>query len=564
MKLVISLLLSAVAVLAQQTQSSQSPQSNQAPAPPETKPEDLCIIEGQATNVSTGAPLRKAEITLRGIARATAGAMPSSYTATSDAGGNFSIKDVEAGKYRLSAQRTGFLMLQYGARGPLRGGTVLSLEPGQRLKDLSLQLTPQAVITGRILDENNEPVVSASVRVMRYTYQMGRRQLQPMGSASTNDLGEYRIHSLAPGRYYLAAKENENREPAVDASVSPATEGYVTTYYPGAKDASSAVLIEVGPGVQLRGMNLTLAKGRTFRIRGRVEGRANAQVMIVPRGQSQWMSIDGQNHGTGPKGSFEIDDVLPGAYTLTAIVFSSNKVLSTRQEVNVGENNIDNLVLVPSPGSDISGHVVAEGTNAPSLDSVNIALHAREPAMGFYTVPMGVVHDGEFTLSNVAQDNYDLQVMGLPDGYWVKSVQMGDREVRDAGLDLTSGPAGSITITIGPNAGEIDGSVMNDRQQPAAGATVVLVPAPALRDRQDAYKNTTSDQSGHFSLKNLAPADYKLFAWEDVEYGAYMDPDFLRPLEDRGQSISIQESSRETAQLNLIPADSAPAGRRDR
>jgi hypothetical protein len=88
MKLVVSLLLIAASILAQQTQP------NQAPSPPETKPEDLCILEGQATNVSTGAPLRKTEITLRGIARAT-GAMPSTYTATSDAGGNFSIKEIE-------------------------------------------------------------------------------------------------------------------------------------------------------------------------------------------------------------------------------------------------------------------------------------------------------------------------------------------------------------------------------------------------------------------------------------------------------------------------------------
>ena len=93
---------------------------------------------------------------------------------------------------------------------------------------------------------------------------------------------------------------------------------------------------------------------------------------------------------------------------------------------------------------------------------------------------------------------------------------------------------------------------------------MVLVPEPKLRDQQEAYKDTISDQNGRFSLKSIPPGDYMLFAWEDVEYGAYMDPDFLGPVENRGQSISISEGSRESVQLNLIPGDSAPAGRREK
>ena len=88
MKPLICFFLSALALPAQQAPSSQS-------TPPETKPEDLCIVEGQVTNLATGAPLRKVELTLRGAERATAGTMPNTYTAASDAGGNFSIKDVD-------------------------------------------------------------------------------------------------------------------------------------------------------------------------------------------------------------------------------------------------------------------------------------------------------------------------------------------------------------------------------------------------------------------------------------------------------------------------------------
>jgi hypothetical protein len=55
------------------------------------------------------------------------------------------------------------------------------------------------------------------------------------------------------------------------------------------------------------------------------------------------------------------------------------------------------------------------------------------------------------------------------------------------------------------------------------------------------YKVVTSDQYGHFVIKNVDPGEYKAYAWEDVELGAYMDPDFLKPVENRGQAVSIHD-----------------------
>src|SRR5580704_9394327 len=99
----------------------------------------------------------------------------------------------------------------------------------------------------------------------------------------------------------------------------------------------------------------------------------------------------------------------------------------------------------------------------------------------------GHMHDGAFSISDVISDVYHLQVMGLPDGYWVKSIRMGDQDVKLTGIDLTRGPGDSIEVIVAPNAGQIDGGVLNDRQQPAAGATVVLVPATQFREYQEAY-----------------------------------------------------------------------------
>jgi hypothetical protein len=49
--------------------------------------------------------------------------MPQSYSTVSDAGGTFTLKDLEPAKYRLSIHRTGFMNFDYGRtvlRAPAR------------------------------------------------------------------------------------------------------------------------------------------------------------------------------------------------------------------------------------------------------------------------------------------------------------------------------------------------------------------------------------------------------------------------------------------------------------
>jgi hypothetical protein len=90
-------------------------------------------------------------------------------------------------------------------------------------------------------------------------------------------------------------------------------------------------------------------------------------------------------------------------------------------------------------------------------------------------------------------------------------------------------------------------------------AAVALVPDEPRRAQARLYKGITTDQYGRFTIKGIAPGGYKLFAWEDVEEGAYQDPDFLKPFEALGTPFTIREGSRESAELRLIPAQAQKA-----
>src|SRR5215471_8786715 len=84
--------------------------------------EDLCSIEGQIFDAASGAPLSKATLIVRrtDVTSAKPNSPFNVYSTTSDAAGKFAMKDIEPGKYRLTASRTGFATVEYGAPRPGR------------------------------------------------------------------------------------------------------------------------------------------------------------------------------------------------------------------------------------------------------------------------------------------------------------------------------------------------------------------------------------------------------------------------------------------------------------
>jgi len=261
------------------------------------------------------------------------------------------------------------------------------------------------------------------------------------------------------------------------------------------------------------------------------------------------------------QGKFEIRGVIPGSYTISAELYEDGKRYAARQPVNVGGANVDNINLTIAPGADLNGLVRVDGKGEINLSDVRVYLQTRE-GMATGSGTTSVKEDGSFTLQNASPDTYNVNVYGLPDkpdNFYIKSIRWGDQEVLATGIDLSRGGSGQLEVVLSPDGGQVDGVVLNAKQQPATGVTVALVPESSRRDQTLLYKNATTDQYGRFTLRGAAPGEYKLFAWEDVETGAYQDPEFLKPFENLGESVSIRENGRESAQLKLIPAEETPA-----
>src|SRR4051812_40689353 len=126
------------------------------------------------------------------------GSNGSSTSVLTDNQGRFSIRDLDAGTYRVSVGANGYGKQEYGQRTSGGQGTPVILNSGQTV-NVGIPLTPAGSISGRIRDNSGQPAVGMQVQVVRSIYSAnGQRSFQSAGSSRTNDLGEYRLFWVTP------------------------------------------------------------------------------------------------------------------------------------------------------------------------------------------------------------------------------------------------------------------------------------------------------------------------------------------------------------------------------
>jgi protocatechuate 3,4-dioxygenase beta subunit len=560
-------ILFAPAIVAQPTPAP-SPNTPSTTPSPTTDPKDLASIAGRTLNAA-GQPIRKTSLTLR-PANAQPGQTPvQSYTATSDAEGKFSFEGIEPGRYQLWAEHAGYLRQAYGNKRSNFQGAMLTLTAGQHLTGLNFELTRQATIYGKVLDEDGDPVVRVQVRLMRRGYRDGKRNFIWVGQQMTDNDGEFKFKAIGPGRYYLSAKRanmaafNEITRPAAGQAGKP-EEDFVLTYYPSVTDVSAAAPIDVIAGRDVPGIDIELRKAQVFRVRGKVSGALSSspqrmQVTLLSR-EEDMLGVFVSGVPIGKDGSFEFAGVQPGPYTLVAASPEGVYRVIARQPLDVGNGNVENVALEVQPLLELQGSVKVEGPqNQDPTQKPAQTPNFQVFLMPSELFPMAQPHatvgaDGSFTLSNLTPAKYTVQATGNPDGTFLKSVRFGGTDVLTESLDLSHGAAGTLTIVFQAGAAELTGIAQNDQGQPAPGSIGTLVPDPLQPQQRSLYHSMTADQNGRFTLKNLAPGKYRLYSWDDIEAGAWMDPEFMKPHESKGTPVTLAENDHQQVNVMTITA----------
>ncbi len=535
---------------------------------PNTPAQEKCVVAGRVTSANTGEPLGKATLHLSSQSRGSRG--DDQYLAVSNADGSFQFLNIPAGKYWLYGEHAGFVITLYGAAKIAGTGTLLTLEPGQQLTNLALALRPQAVIAGRLVDEDGEPISVDAIQVLSQSWSDGKLTYVPRASERADDRGQFRIADLEPGKYILCAKVSPGQSNEIPsggkAAVAP-----VTTYFPSATTIDAATPVEVHSGQELDGIEIRVRSMQTFHVRGKLAGTLpeghdihDLQVSLIPEGSmDMWF---GGETGITKRGTFDIGDVGPGSYELTVFSFERGPSALARVPVAVGSSDVNNVVVnLLSPGT-LHGKVRVEGAPASGdaqWNVSNISVYLTDPnnARAFGPSPGDSAKaDGSVAIENVSPTAYKVNVSGGPDGTYLKSVRFNGQDLPDRIIDLSQGVSGELEIVFAYGAAEVDGTIQfpesaapqtGSGTPSAPGARVVLIADGANAASSD-LKFGQSDQNGTFSVKGLAPGSYHAYAFEKVDSNLLQNPAVVKAIADRGVEVEVKEKDKKQVQVALI------------
>ena len=205
----------------------------------------------------------------------------------------------------------------------------------------------------------------------------------------------------------------------------------------------------------------------------------------------------------------------PGSYYIRAGVRDKDKYYNARQKIEVGEAKVEGIVLSLAGGATIHGRVRTASGAPPPSGRMMVRLRPVADEVGSSSpVLIEVSKESSFELNGVADGGYALTIYGLEQGWFVMSAHLGSEDALQNGVQVESGAAkGNLDIVISSDGAQLEGTVTDsDKGQPLTGVQVKAMVDPPNDYNYGRFRATTTDQNGHFVLKDIPPGKYKVSA----------------------------------------------------
>jgi hypothetical protein len=493
-------------------------------------------------------PVRRARVTLE------SDALAEPRLADSGTDGRYRFDQLPPGTYRVRSEKPGFVTWSFGARHASDPGQPVTLAAGAA-RTADIALPRGAALDGRVVNQEGDAVANLVVSACRITYGPYGRQVAVIKESRTDDLGRYRIHSLPAGDYIVQAAADpldalgQRQLPGSSRPPGPAR-----TYYPGTANLSEAERATVTAGRDAAGLDFGLLSVPMAQLTITVlDSGGKAPSTLATRVQRVG-APPGEVRGSLMKNQAMFPAVPAGEFWIMA---AATPAPGARPEFALVRTTIAGsdaaLTLRTSPALAIPGRVVAAdpSTAAPSFAGVQVrsepvGIELPNPAGSGAPAPTppAVAQDGTFVLNGVFGPTA-FRLTGLPAGWALASVRLGEQDIIDNPLDLTaldSAPEGPLTMVVTDATGELAGLAIDARKQPVPNARVVLYPDDETqwRPASRAIRSVLASADGTFSTSSLLPGRYLLAAVEWMDNGAWLDPDTLRRLRPAAQRIVVE------------------------
>ncbi len=525
-------------------------------------------IRGRVVRADTGAPLRGAQVLLSGD-------IQFARRAIADDDGRYEFTEVPAGRYSLQADLVGYLMVSHGQRRPGEPGQQIALADAQALNQIDFALPRGGVITGRVTDESGEPVTGAQIRIERYQYGPGGRQLVtfPLGIGQTgfpgtNDLGEFRVFGLAPGEYVVSARFQSREVTPGAGGVRDAAETFQPTYFPGTERVAEARTVRVGASQEVAAP-FALVPGKMVRLSGTVttsNGSPAAGFNVRLATQTATTSGEADGGFVAADGSFAIGNVAPGDYVLRVRPQPAGPGAEVASlPITVTTEDISGIRLTTTPGTRIAGRLEWEGSAPRPTATLRVnTASAQWPRRG---------PTGEFTFTyldpeagTVREDDtfgldgtvglVSFRVLGLALPWTVKAVIGADgKDILDTGADAaTLGGDTRVRVILTDRITEVSGSVRDSRGQAVTHYVAVVLPEQEMEGGSGIRftRAVRSDQQGVFRFRTLPQGRYVAVAVDALEQGGEWDPAFQKRVRASGESFTLTDERSQTLTLGML------------
>ena len=502
-------------------------------------------VSGTVVNLSTGEPIRQALVRIFCFAHRPN--EPLDQIATSfpkenfskevftDFSGTFRFDALPAGNCTVQGQKPQFTFVQehVKARNSMEMASV---------EGLRLGLSPLGVITGKVVDQQGQPVYSANVIALSMEVRDGLRQINTRRNVSTDDRGVYRFWNLQPGKYYIQATGLAGRTSLFAGDASPVqliAENFAPVYFEGGKSLESAHPIEIQAGTQANA-NLSVNIERAYKIRGSLTNFVPHRTVQFELGTGEESNFPGRVNVNADTGVFELLNLVPGSYSLHA------KQEDTTAELLVTITDSDMEGINLSLASPVDIPVLTRFTNTPKATPVSD--EEEEPMSVGSCMPLlpsgsrnrahiGLVdlpnHAEGQALRNVLPGKYHVQIE-CAGGYAISALS-GTQDLF-VNPDLVVQPSTippSIEITAVHGGSNLQGTVASKEATSLEQVMVLLVPqfpngyGPQLIQ---GFRSNGGKEEYQFQFFNLAPGNYIVYAFSNNTDIEFRSSQFLQSL----------------------------------
>ena len=480
------------------------------------------IIRGTVVENQTGRPLARTLVTLVPVA----GTSGPPRSVRSNLYGTFQFPPLRAGKYVVSASRTGFATIQYGQKQWKSAGVpVVVAEDDSPL--LNIRLPRFGAITGTVMDENDVGLPKYEVVAYRNT-----RPPQLVTRATSDDRGMFRLFGLEPGSYLVRTVGKQYEEG-----------GFLPTFSRETQIVDQAYPVDVDLDQQVDGIDVHPSPGRLFTL--------DVRIVTIPPNPIQPLpvtltlasdvgreTVQGASHRFGP--------LPPGQYDLFAQAPLDGRpgIQGDYRRVSIGQDTTLTIVLRQAP--ELRFIFAGAAGSGAEPNSIQV-LGRRKDLAGESSPEILKLTNNQVQL---APGPWELAIPATP-GLYVSAFSGPAYQIpadgrADGWNEITVGAGPGVKFTLSLNPGALHG-VVKSGSDLVAGVPVFLEPTDLEpRKRVTNIFVTRTDDRGQYQFKGVTPGNYRVLGTFE-----YRMPDSPAMSNARAKPVKVDEGSDALQDLDL-------------